>query len=187
MNFNQRVWKIDQFNLALGKIFSSSNSAKTAPPQQPITHHQALHNPRDFLRVSYYPLIGLCRYSCMASGDDFGICYAPELFVVNFSVDKPIHQSIGNFTAHLLVYGFVDWIFHYKELRLYKHLATKNISGDLASPDAKSQNPIFGWSELFVVNFSVDKPIHQSIGNFTAHLLVYGFVEWKFLWKKIWR
>ena len=67
------------------------------------------------------------------------------------------------------------------KLRLYKHLATKIISGDLASPDAKSQNPIFGWSELFVVNFSVDKPIHQSIGNFTAHLLVYGFVEWKFL------
>jgi hypothetical protein len=36
------------------------------------------------------------------------IYYAPELFVVNFSVDKPIHQSIGNFTAHLLLYGFVD-------------------------------------------------------------------------------
>ena len=30
----------------------------------------------------------------------------------------------------------------------------------MASGDAKSQNPIFGWSELFVVNFSVEKPIH---------------------------
>ncbi len=37
------------------------------------------------------------------------------------------------------------------------------------------------------MKYSVGKPIHQSIGNFTAHLLVYWFVEWKFLGKKIWR
>jgi len=54
----------------------------------------------------YYPLIGLWRLE--TPNPKIPIYYAPELFVVNFSVDKPIHQSIGNFTAHLLLYGFVD-------------------------------------------------------------------------------
>ena len=43
----------------------------------------------------------------------------------------------------------------------------------LASGDAKSQNPIHYAPELFVVNFSVDKPIQQSIGNFTASFAVW--------------
>ena len=61
------------------------------------------------LRTLYsctYPLIGLWRLE--TPNPKIQIYYAPELFVVNFSPDKPIHQSIGNFTAHLLLYGFVD-------------------------------------------------------------------------------
>ena len=36
---------------------------------------------------------------------------------------------------------------------------------------------IFRRSELFAVKYSVGKPIHQSIGNFTARLLLYRFVD----------
>ena len=33
------------------------------------------------------------------------------------------------------------------------------------------------WLYLFVVKYSVGKPIHQSIGNFTVRLLLYRFVD----------
>jgi hypothetical protein len=52
-----------------------------------------------------------------------------------------------------------------------------SLTWTMPSGDGICTNCIFRRSECFAVNYSEGTPTHQSIGTFTARLLLYGFVD----------